>query len=152
MGGKKKKGGQNGYGWTGPILTPVSSKNRIAFLARSSVAVAPAFDHCTNRCSARKSIVNGQPTNTENQKWRMLNQPTHKTENGENNPTRQIVNTNITAGGSSSAGAHGREREKGRAEWLRMTTDERDQSSHPYRVRIGLCFLFFSSSFLFCFF
>ena len=53
----------------------------LLFLSRNSVAVAPAFDHCTNRCSARKSIVNAEPTNTEHR---------------------------------------------------------RDQSSHPYRVRIGL--------------
>ena len=45
---------------------------------------------------------------------------TQKIENEENKPTRKIVTTNITARGSSSSGAHGREKEKGRAEWLRM--------------------------------
>ena len=38
------------------------------FLARDSVAVAPAFAHCTNPCTRRKVTVTAQTTKQENRK------------------------------------------------------------------------------------
>ena len=58
----------------GSILTPESSKNQGAFLARNSVAVAPAFAHCTNRCTRRKVIVTAQSTKQENRKMKKRSQ------------------------------------------------------------------------------
>ena len=59
---------------TGSILTPESSKNQGAFLARNSVAVAPAFAHCTNRCTRRKVTVTARSTKQENRKMKKRSQ------------------------------------------------------------------------------
>ena len=74
MGGKEKKGRAEWLRITGSILTPESSKNQGAFLARNSVAVAPAFAHCTNRCTRRKVTVTAQSTKQENRKMKKRSQ------------------------------------------------------------------------------
>ena len=53
---------------TGSILTAESSKSQGAFLARNSVAVAPALAHCTNR------TVTAQSTKQENRKMKKRSQ------------------------------------------------------------------------------
>ena len=72
--GKNKKGRAEWLRITGSILTPESSKNQGAFLARNSVAVAPAFAHCTNRCTRRKVTVTAQSTKQENRKMKKRSQ------------------------------------------------------------------------------
>ena len=74
MGGKEKKGRAEWLRITGSILTPESSKNQGAFLARNSVAVAPAFAHCTNPCTRRKVTVTAQSTKQENRKMKRRSQ------------------------------------------------------------------------------
>ena len=96
---------------TGSILTPESSKNQGAFLARNSVAVAPAFAHCTNRCTRRKVTVTAQSTKQENRKMKKRSQD-------ENT----ILKNTIPARGSSIHPEQmGGKEKKGRAEWLRIT-------------------------------
>ena len=50
------------------------SQLKTTFLARNSVAVAPAFAHCTNRCTRRKVIVTAQSTKQENRKMKKRSQ------------------------------------------------------------------------------
>ena len=96
---------------TGSILTPESSKNQGAFLARNSVAVAPAFAHCTNRCTRRKVTVTARSTKQENRKMKKRSQD-------ENT----ILKNTIPARGSSTHPEQmGGKEKKGRAEWLRIT-------------------------------
>ena len=49
-------------------------KNHSASLARNSVAVAPAFAHCTNRCTRRKVTVTARSTKQENRKMKKRSQ------------------------------------------------------------------------------
>ena len=96
---------------TGSILTPEASKNQGAFLARNSVAVAPAFAHCTNRCTRRKVTVTARSTKQENRKMKKRSQD-------ENT----ILKNTIPARGSSTHPEQmGGKEKKGRAEWLRIT-------------------------------
>ena len=107
----KEKGRAEWLRMTWSILAPEARKNQGPFLSRNSVAVVPAFAYCTNRCTRRKVTVNAHATNRENRKLK-------KTRRHEKFETTR----NITARGTSSSGAKGREwEEKGRAEWLRMT-------------------------------
>ena len=110
MGGKEKKGRAEWLRITGSILTPESSKNQGAFLARNSVAVAPAFAHCTNRCTRRKVIVNAQPPRRKPKMKKICCYENRKT-------TRRT-----SARGTSSSGAQRGGREKRREG--RMATDK----------------------------
>ena len=81
------------------------------FLARNSVAVAPAFAHCTNRCTRRKVTVTARSTKQENRKMKKRSQD-------ENT----ILKNTIPARGSSTHPEQmGGKEKKGRAEWLRIT-------------------------------
>ena len=68
-GGKeKRKGGQMATDDVINSHTRVEKDRQSGFWARNSVAVAPAFAQCTNRCNCRKVTVNAQPTNREDRK------------------------------------------------------------------------------------
>ena len=60
-------------GFVSAVSTPIFG-SKYSFLARNSVAVAPAFAHCTNRCTRRKVTVTAQSTKRENRKMKKRSQ------------------------------------------------------------------------------
>ena len=80
-------------------------------VTRNSVAVAPAFAHCTNRCTRRKVTVTAQFTKQENRKMKKRSQH-ENTKLPIRSPRAALLYIRSKWEG---------ENKKGRAEWLRIT-------------------------------